>query len=1271
MLRVRLLGSLELREDDRLLRRPPTLKSQALLAYLLLHRRQPLSRDRLTDLFWGERPEEKAKHSLATALWHIRRCLPDERMLLSDQLMVQFDPLADLWLDVEAFARLAASVDVASLHQAAVLYRGDLLDGFFDDWVISERYRLEMLLVEALARLMAAQEAVADYSQALATAQRLIAIDPLREDAHRTAMRAYCQLGQRNASLEQYGRCRETLKTELGVIPAMETTDLYEAIRSGRFAAGRPVAIPPTVLAGPSSAAVNPLEGWAPARMVGREKELAFLSQRWEQTRAGKGRFILIQGEAGMGKTRLLAEFGQQVRWQGCRVLEGRCYEFERILPYQPVVEALRSVLPALPPSELEGLPPRVLAGVSWLAPEIGELQPDLQPLTSTAGSDHHFDGLASFLVELAAHGPILVVLEDVHWATEPTLDLIHFLARSLAGHPVLLAATLRPEALEPQHPLAAIRRRLGRDGRLDTLDLPPLAVEAVSLLVAEMSGAGEAAGPLAEHLHQESEGNPFFLTEMIRALFETGAIRVQGGVWQGDFAGVSKGRLPLPATLGETIQARARRLPAPVQEALGVTAVLGREFDFDLLAAVWGKDEETTLAAVDDLLRHRLIEEGAGKLGRDYAFSHHTIREVLYGALPQRRRLHAHALAAGAMERIYAGQTETLAGELAYHYEQGRGQDRTLAAKALHYLWLAGDRARILYAAKEATDYYQRALVVANDMGDEEAAAHTLLRLGQTQHSIFSFEAASRAYDEAFVRWQRAEAVNGASPGLPPAPHPLRLLWVYYPVTFDPILGDAGITHHVFSGLVQENPEMEVIPDAAWRWEMLDGGRRYLFHLRPDAMWSDGTPVTAGDFEFAWKRVLAQREAPAARFLYDIEGAQAQHEGRLDDQAQVGVRALDDHTLAVTLAEPAAYFLHLMALPVAFPIPRHVVERWGDAWIQPEHIASNGAFRLLSWQEGDRIVLARNPGYRGRFSGNLQEIHLLLNQEARLDWRVARALYTENAIDAWMLGNMPQAALEEVDRRFRAERKLVRIYYTNSLGFEVERPPFDDVRVRQAFAMALDVRRVAIEQRKEHWDIDQGGWIPVGMPGHTPGAALQFDPQRARQLLAEAGFPDGRGFPTVRYRVFRTPEVEETHPAVVAHWRRVLGVNAVIEVSERSTYLAELAADPAHLFAMSWWASYPDPDDSLRMGMVQVRRFTHWRHPVFTQLVEDARHVLDPEARLRLYRRADALLMQEAPVAAWFYPQVPFLVKPWVKHHNIPPTQGERGWKAIVIFEH
>lgn len=208
-LRLCLLGLLDIRCDGQSLPKPATLKSQSLLAYLVLHRSQPQPRDWLAALFQGDRPERKARRSLATGLWHIRRCLPGEGYVLSDPHTVHFDPRADLWLDVEAFESQVSHDDLASLQSAVALYRGDFLDGFYDGWIINGRYRLETLFSEALARLMVGQEARGEHDATLATALRLLHHDSLREDAHRVAMRACCQLGRRNAALGQYYRSQE------------------------------------------------------------------------------------------------------------------------------------------------------------------------------------------------------------------------------------------------------------------------------------------------------------------------------------------------------------------------------------------------------------------------------------------------------------------------------------------------------------------------------------------------------------------------------------------------------------------------------------------------------------------------------------------------------------------------------------------------------------------------------------------------------------------------------------------------------------------------------------------------------------------------------------------------------------------------------------------------------------------------------------------------------------------------------------------------------
>jgi predicted ATPase/DNA-binding SARP family transcriptional activator len=307
-LQLLLLGALDLRTDDQPLPKPPALKSQSLLAYLATHRQQPQSRERLADLFWGDQPERKARSSLSTALWHIRRCFPDQEPVLSDPHSVQFDPACDLWLDVEAFESYVTREDTASLEAGLALYRGDFMEGFYDDWILDYRYRLESLFSGALARLMIRYEAGGEYEGALAAALKLANHDPLREDAHCVAMRAYYRLGQRSAALKQYRRCQAILREELGIEPTSATTGLYETILEGReppvpeeLAPGE---ISPAPATPPAVALTQPhVAHNLPAQLtsfIGRGRETAEVMQLLETTR-----LLTLTGPPGTGKTRL------------------------------------------------------------------------------------------------------------------------------------------------------------------------------------------------------------------------------------------------------------------------------------------------------------------------------------------------------------------------------------------------------------------------------------------------------------------------------------------------------------------------------------------------------------------------------------------------------------------------------------------------------------------------------------------------------------------------------------------------------------------------------------------------------------------------------------------------------------------------------------------------------------------------------------------------------------------------------------------------------
>ena len=1276
-LRLYFLGTLDIYYDDQPLPKPATLKSQSLLAYLILHRHQPQSRERLAGLFWGDRPERKARSSLSTSLWHVRRCLPDEIHILSDLHTVQFDPQADLWLDVDEFESHVSRDDIAHLPSAVALYRGDFLDGFYDDWIINERYRLEALFAGALSRLMVGQEAREEHEAALATALHLLEHDPLREDAHRLAMRAYCHLGQRHAALEQYRRCREIVREELSTKPMVETTELYQAILEGRLEgmATRPtLQVPAAALPVPPGR--SPLEATTPSRLVGREEELAFLLEHWQGTETGQGGLVLVSGEAGVGKTRLAEEFANHLRWQGIRVLWGRCYEFERVLPYQPVAEALRTILPSLAPAELADFSTWTLGELARLVPEVLEKlvlssvegQPKIE-VTPTIRSDQErarlFDGVARFLAKLSSRGALLIVLEDLHWATESTLQLIHYLARHLADHPILMVGTLRPEVVGQRHSLKAIQQQLSREGLSKPLRLSRLSPEAVEAMVIEMSGAGEIVAPLAQRLHQETEGNPFFLMEIVKALFEAGAVRLEGGAWRGDFARISKREIPLPTGVSEAIQTRVHGLNDDAQEALRLAAVLGREFDFDLLNAVWNRGQEATLETLDDLLRHRLIEEGTGSMGRDYTFTHHKIQEVIYAEMPRRRRQHAHAQAGAAMESLYGPQVETLAGELAFHFEEGRQHDETLTEKAITYLLQAGDRARGLYAHQEAIDYYQRALGFLKEQGEHERAARTLMKMGLTYHTAFEFRQARQAYEEGFALWQRVGEIQPTSLSQP-ASHTLRVNW-RDPVTLDPTIGGdlwSGVMiGQLFSGLGVLSPEMEVMPDVARSWEVLEGGHKFVFHLRDDVRWSDGTLVTAGDFEYAWKRVLDPVTGSRnASLLYDVKGARAFHQGRMSDPDQVGVQALNAVTLAVELKDPTGHFPHLIAHEVTYPVPRHVVKAHGDAWTEMGNIVTNGPFRLESWRGGESMVLVRNSQYHGRFTGNVQRVELsfLTDPFAQLE------LYEADGLDILDLLSLPSLERDRARQRHAGEHVPTPRLHTLYVGFDVRRSPLDDPRVRRAFVLATDREALADVVMRGYVFPATGGFLPPGMPGHSAGIGLPYDPEQARQLLAEAGYPGGHGFPVVDSPT--RPDFVPYSEYLQAQWRENLRVEVMWEVMEQAMFFDRLQREPPHIFLAGWEADYPDPDNFLRVAPVQSD--TRWRNVAYDGLVEEARRLMDQRERMKRYRQADRILVEEAAIMPLYYGRRHLLMKPWVRKYPMSAT-GWRFWKDVIIEPH
>jgi ABC-type oligopeptide transport system substrate-binding subunit len=438
------------------------------------------------------------------------------------------------------------------------------------------------------------------------------------------------------------------------------------------------------------------------------------------------------------------------------------------------------------------------------------------------------------------------------------------------------------------------------------------------------------------------------------------------------------------------------------------------------------------------------------------------------------------------------------------------------------------------------------------------------------------------------------------------------------------------------------------------------------VFQLRDDARWSDGTPVSAQDFEFAWKRILDPAIASEnARFLYDLKGARRFHRGEVSDPDRIGVRASGTQTLVVELEEATGYFLQLMAHGAAYPLPRHVVRTHGEVWAEPDNLVTNGPFRLQAWRPGESMVLERSRAYRGRCPGNLHLVELVFVDPTNKP-RLLES-YDADELDVVDITFFPPALVDRARQRRANEYVVGPDLSTIYLGFNVRQLPLADQRVRRAFVLASDREALAHVAHMGQRFPALGGFVPHGMPGHSPGIGLPYQPEEARQLLAEAGHPGGGGFPALDCVALgvSTTAVEWLRE----HWRETLGIETNWRILDWVTFVERMNnEEPPDLWIWGWAADYPDPDNFLRVGFPWD--LTGWRNSNYDRLVEKARRAMDQQERIRLYREADRILVQEAAIMPVFYMRRHNLVKPWVRKYPVSAITSS-AWQDVVLEPH
>jgi predicted ATPase len=670
--------------------------------------------------------------------------LPDPGILVTEENLVSLDP-AKFWCDVFDFHRLSASsqTNPDCLEEAVRLYRDPFLSGFdlpeseeFEHWISEERSSLENQYLGILSQLNGIYAARQDYSKAITCAQRYLATDELAEEIHRQLIMYYALAGLRTKALRQFETCVSVLEQELGADPLPETRAIYQAVLEERLTAIQPELVEKAPPAWSQGLSLD-------VPLIGRSAPYSVLETAFERTRAGQSSVVLISGEPGIGKSRLLHDFMKKC-WEGSLVLFGAGQRGEQTVSYHPIVEALKNRLTSVPLS----LPPYWLAEVSRLLPELVNIYPQLPRPLSLKGEEARirlFEALGQCVMALqAASGSVLLCLDDLHWFDPTSLSWITYLARKFLtkNSRLMVVGTYRSEDYEK---IKDLRDGLARQGLLKEIKLAGLSQEDILELLHHLFNSLPGKEDFAARLQETTGGNPLFVLEMLRALSE----ELNGS---GDLHRLVN--FPLPEGVREAIDRRLERLNAKSRQVLEAGAVIGTAFDFQTVRMTSGRNEFDTSDGLENLTRRQLIQEDK----QQFRFCHDLVyRTILMGISPMRLQL-LHSRAARALEKLHPDSITSLA----YHFEAAGDQ-----AKAFTYYQRSARQAETLFAWPEAVDQYGRMVQILDKQDPycskvecleqrceilKESARlnHLLSRLPDRDHNLEQLESfASQSHDK------------------------------------------------------------------------------------------------------------------------------------------------------------------------------------------------------------------------------------------------------------------------------------------------------------------------------------------------------------------------------------------------------------------------------------------------------------------------------------------------------------------------------------------
>lgn len=985
--------------------------------------------------------------------------------------------------------------------------------------------------------------------------------------------------------------------------------------------------------------------------IFGRDHELQIIRAHIRDLQTGQGSIVTIEGSVGMGKTLLIdtlrheteqADFAR--RW-----LSGISLAYGDALSGYLLIDLLRDMLtlPARATPQDTAVHLRQFIVDLYGRAETERIAPYLArfmglPLSST--EENRLAGLTGeslrwriFTIvpdlfrRLSQQTPLILSLDDLQWADPTSLQLVLALLPLVQRAPIFLLLSHRPSDADKMRQLYTRLRELNASSHF--LRLNPLSSAPARHLLAHH--AADLPEKIIEAILERSGGNPLFLVETTRTLAVQGWLAADT-----DWSQVQMDVLDLPNSVQGLLLAQLDRLTAEARRTLQLAAVIGKTFLAAVLAALRQAKED-----IEEQLTHLTDREFVRALLRQshsaYTFRHILIQETAYNSLLYERRRAYHRQVAITLETLFPNQIAEQAGVLARHYEQA-GERGT----AVGYWQQAADQARLLFANEEAETLYQRILALLEDGGEGDTAvvrqkAQTYLKLAQTRANQLDFMAAQAYYQQAFallpqVDEKKETAVVASRTfrwGIP----------FEHTVNRDPACVSSGenfqLLQNLFTGLVTMDNEWNVWPALAERWTVDESGTVYHFYLRSDLRWQNGSPLTAVDFVRGWRHLLdPATAAPNAYQFYLLEGAEAYHQGEVDDGEHVGVTAVDIHVLRVKLTQPSTSFLYLLASPIASPRAAHSTA---------ENIIGNGSYQWAEEAE-DGLALVPNPHFYQRQNTAVQKVQLV-------DSGPALEPYLQGRIDWCRQDDGGEQQPEDV---------IVQDLDTFVLVFACQAPPFNHLQVRQAFAHALDKYHLV----NEVWDGVQrpasGGLIPPSIAGHTPEIGLPFDPTRAQQLLAQAGYGGKENvFPKITLAALEG--FQTTPDFLQASWAEHLGIQVEIERDMPvGGAWKDLQEGRVHLVLLGAALSHPDPHNIMHGLGHSKGSFTipGWQNNRFDQLIDTGRQTMVYQQKLAAYHEADRMLVQaETVLVPLYYLQAHSRLRPPFKFTH--PSKFIRGF--------